>query len=170
MTSGCYKAISLSQLRDFAGAQQALDGIATTVPKRGAIHDMYYKWAQAHLAFKRSSFVEALRFCKRLHTSQNISEVINEVRCATYLVEVARYADAFQALARSRAMAKGTIWRMMDALSYFPLTEAHLRTDKNARALIALRTMLNEARIPRKAALLTWVEHWLPRQFTVEPS
>ena len=167
VTPGCYKAISLSQLRDFAGAQQALDSIATTVPKRGAIHDMYYKWAQAHVAYKRGDFVEALRVTEGLHTSQIISEVINEVRYASYLIEAERYADALQAVARSRAMAKGTIWRMMDALACCVEAEVHLRMGQSAEALAALHAMLNEARNPRKAALLTWVEHWLPRQFAV---
>ena len=100
-------------------------------------------------------------------SSLTILEVINAARLAIYQVELGRLADAMHSIQRSHMLSDGTIWREVDCLCCCVETEAYLRNGNSEDGRRALIAMLQEAKFPRKAALLTWVDHWLPRQFAL---
>ena len=162
-----YRAIALAFLGNLEGAQAGLDQIEAQVPHRGAISAMYFNWACAHVESKRGNFLKATMLTERVSSSLIIAEVFKNARLAIYQIELARYDDALQSIARSRNLSRGTIWRQPDCLQYCVEVEISLRKGDKKDARHYLPLMLKEAKFSRKAALLTWVDHWLPRQFAL---
>jgi LuxR family transcriptional regulator, maltose regulon positive regulatory protein len=119
------------------------------------------------LAARKGDYLLALQLEENHETSLKIAEVITEARHAAYSLELGRTNEALLHLTHSRQISKGTIWRSMDCFCECVETEVYLRAGDEAKSTTALIAMLSEAKVPRKAAMLTWIDPWLPRQFAV---